>query len=219
MSLPLLLNRGGIQKYLGRFRGFREDRRVIWGIQGSGGSVFNVIGVLERVICRRRVWDGGIKPPLQCRGVGARGWRSTIEIFEGQTVLVFIVRQYVVLTGPTPCPRPRSLTTQSRPNRTRGPSYFSQRIPGGRTGFPGHPSSFSFLCFPFAKSLRGVGWFCALMERTRMNDGTKIASTFAHLFDPLGLHFIWRVFIAIGILVALLRFYRAVYHASFALIC
>ena len=51
-----------------------------------------------------------------------------------------------------------------------------------------------------------------------MNDGTKIASTFAHLFDPLGLRFIWRVFIAIVILVALLRFYRAVYHAPFALI-
>lgn len=51
-----------------------------------------------------------------------------------------------------------------------------------------------------------------------MNGGTKIENTFAHLFNPLGLHFIWGVFVAIVILVALSRFYRAVYHASFALI-
>jgi len=51
-----------------------------------------------------------------------------------------------------------------------------------------------------------------------MSEGTKIENAFTHLFNPLGFHFIWRVFVVIVILAALSRFYRAVYHASFALI-
>lgn len=51
-----------------------------------------------------------------------------------------------------------------------------------------------------------------------MNEGTKIENIFTHLFNSLGLHFIWGVFVGIVILVALSRFYRVVYHAPFALI-
>jgi hypothetical protein len=51
-----------------------------------------------------------------------------------------------------------------------------------------------------------------------MNDGAKSANVFTYLLYSLGLHFIWRVFIVIVILVALLKFCRAVYHTSFALI-
>lgn len=66
---------------------------MVWGIQGSGRSVVNVIGVLERVVYRRyRVRGGGIKPPFPDGGVGAGGRGRAIEILEGQTVLVLVVR-------------------------------------------------------------------------------------------------------------------------------
>lgn len=136
---------------------------MVWGIQGSGGRVSNVIGVRKRVICHRRVRRGGIEPLFQRRGVGARGWGGAIEILEGQTVLVLVVWQYVVLAGPAAHPRPRSFTTQSRPNRTRGQGDVSKRVLGGGTGFSSYPPPFSFLDFPFAESLneeyvRFVGW-------------------------------------------------------------
>lgn len=191
---------------------------MVRGIQGSGGSVQNVIRVLERVIYRRRtrVWERGIKPLLG-GGVGARGRRSAIEILEGHAVLVLVVRQYMMVAAPASRPRERSLT-QSRPNRTCGPSDFVHRIPRGRAGLPGYPPPFSFLCFPFAKSLQATRLLCASRERRRMSEGTKTCKCPTHLFDPFGLCLVWRVFIGIVILVALSGFSRVVHHAPFALV-
>jgi len=83
---------------------------VVWGIQGSGGSVQNVIRVLKGVISRRRVgvWMVGIEPLLQGWGVGAGRWRSSIEVLERHTVLALVAWQCVVMTDPTPSSRPGS---------------------------------------------------------------------------------------------------------------
>jgi hypothetical protein len=132
---------------------------VVWGIQGSGGSVPNVARVLERVVCRRRVWRRGIKPVFECWGVGARGRGSAIEIFERHTILVLVVRQYMMVTASTSHPRPGSLVAQSGPNHTRGPGDASHRILGGSPGLAGHPPSFSFFQFPLAESLEKLYLF------------------------------------------------------------
>jgi hypothetical protein len=139
---------------------------VVWGIQGSGGSVQDIAGVLERVVFPLRV--GVWMEVSNLRASRSGCWR--LRVGECDRDLREACRPR------SRCPVVHDDDRPHLPDRgrwVRSPAQIELAVrvtsrteyARGRTGFPGHPPSFSFLHVPFAKSLQEIR--CALRERKR----------------------------------------------------